>query len=196
MYIDKSIGFYLDDLAAKKASPGGGSAAALTAAIGTSLMMMTANYTPGEKASGISARVLKLDAKLRALVDEDVEAYGALVKGLKAVSGDDKKADELYKNAMVPPFSVCEITAECMDICRELVACGNKNLVTDTAAAVVLLDAAFWAAKYCAYINLKYIKDTGHIAKVHNALAALEGRIPRLKEEVLEMCEDIISGDE
>ena len=45
MYIDKPLKTYLEDLAAKQPTPGGGSAAALSAAIGVSLMTMSANYT-------------------------------------------------------------------------------------------------------------------------------------------------------
>ncbi|MBU0881617.1 MAG: cyclodeaminase/cyclohydrolase family protein, partial [Candidatus Omnitrophica bacterium] len=45
MYIDKTLKEYFDDLAAKKAAPGGGSASAAVAATGTSLMSMVANFT-------------------------------------------------------------------------------------------------------------------------------------------------------
>ena len=47
MYIKGSIETYLNDLAAKKSAPGGGSAAALQAATGAALMSMVANYTAG-----------------------------------------------------------------------------------------------------------------------------------------------------
>ena len=45
MYTKGSIETYLNDLAARKSSPGGGSAAALQAAIGAGLISMVANYT-------------------------------------------------------------------------------------------------------------------------------------------------------
>ena len=47
MYNERSLSDYLNDLAARRPAPGGGSAAALSAAIGASLMSMVANYTVG-----------------------------------------------------------------------------------------------------------------------------------------------------
>ena len=47
MYNEKPLRDYLNDLAARRPAPGGGSAAALSAAIGASLMSMVANYTAG-----------------------------------------------------------------------------------------------------------------------------------------------------
>ena len=202
MYIDRPLKEYLDDLGARKSTPGGGSAAALTAATGTGLMSMVANYTVGkseykkveEKAADVLLQIQKFDLKLRDLIDADVDAYKKLVAGLKSVSGDEAKSDELYKDAMESPFLVCEIAAKCMRLCLELAKIGNKNLITDTAIAAILFDAAFFAAKFNVYINLKYIKDTDYIAKIHNILMPLEDRMPNLKEEILEICEDAISG--
>lgn len=201
MYIDRPLKEYLDDLAAKTSTPGGGSAAALTAATGTSLMSMVANYTIGkpeyknveDRVADILAQVRKLDSQLRALIDKDIAAYKRLMDGLKGASGDDAKTDKLYQGAMEPPFEVCEISAKCMRLCLELARYGNKNLVTDTATAAILFDAAFFSAKFNVYINLKFIKDTDRIAKVHEVLVPLEENMPILKEEILEICEDAIS---
>ncbi|MFH1189835.1 MAG: cyclodeaminase/cyclohydrolase family protein [Candidatus Omnitrophota bacterium] len=200
MYINKPLKEYLDDLAAKKAAPGGGSAAALTGATGTSLMSMVANFTIGKpeykdvegKVAGILLETMKYDSELRALIDKDVDAYKRLSTALKGPSG--VKLEDLYKDAAEPPFLVCEITNKCIKLCRELAGCGNRNLVTDTAIAAILFEAAFFSAKFNVYINLKYVKDTDYIANIHRLLAGFEGEMPGLKEEILEMCEDAISS--
>jgi formiminotetrahydrofolate cyclodeaminase len=202
MYIDKPLKEYLDDLAARKSAPGGGSASALAAATGTSLMSMVANFTIGKleykdvegKVADILLETMKLDSELRALIDKDVDAYAKLSAALKGARLDGAKLEELYKDAAGAPFSVCEITGKCIRLCRELAECGNRNLVTDTATAAILLEAAFFSAKFHVYINLKYIKDMEYIAKIHDLLAALEKEMPKLKEEILEMCEDVISS--
>ena len=69
---------------------------------------------------------------------------------------------------------------------------GNKNLITDTAIAAIFLEGAFFSAKFNVYINLKYIKDIDFVGEVHKVLAPLEESMPVLKEEILEMCEEII----
>ena len=57
----------------------------------------------------------------------------------------------------MPPYEVCKISADCLKLCDELVICGNKNLITDTAIAAICLEGAFFSAKFNVYINLKYI---------------------------------------
>ena len=99
----------------------------------------------------------------------------------------------MYKEAMRPPYEVCKISAECLKLCEELVGRGNKNLITDTAIAAICLEGAFFAAKFNVYINLKYIKDMDFIGSIHKVLQPLEEELPKLKEEILEKCEDVIS---
>lgn len=201
MYLSGSIESYLDDLAAKKPAPGGGSAAALSAALGAALISMVANYTIGndkyaegrEAIADIYLKAEKARAVLQDLIDKDVDAYGKLSKGIKAHKKDADKLDELYRTAADVPLEACMITAECIKLCKELVRYGNKNLITDTATATVLLESAFFSAKYNVYINLKYIKDISYVERVHKALSPLEKELPELKEEILELCEEVIA---
>ena len=200
MYIDKPLHEYLDDLAARKPAPGGGSAAALQAATGSALMSMVANYTIGnpkykdceKKAAEVLKKSEDARKKLLGLIDADVEAYGKLSKALKETK-DAAKLEIAYKEALNPPCEVCRITAECLKLCGELVECGNKNLITDAAIAAIMLEGAFFAAKFNVYINLKYIKDMDFIGGIHKVLQPLEEELPKLKEEILEKCEDVIA---
>ena len=200
MYIDKTIKIYLDDLAAKKPAPGGGSAAALSAAIGVSLMSMVCNYTSGnfkykdceEKVADILVRCDNYRGELEGLVDEDIEVYNRLTAAIKESGDDDGKLEKFYKEAVSPPFRVCKIAAECLRLCKVIAECGNKNLITDIAIAAILLEGAVFSAKFNVYINLKYIKDMDYVGGIHSVLAPLEVEMPVLKEEILEMCEEVI----
>lgn len=202
MYIKGSIEAYLNDLAAKKPAPGGGSAAALQAATGVALMSMVANYTIGnpkykdseKNVSDILKKCEEARKKLMTLIDADVEAYTKLSKALKGPgAGGRGPVDEVYKEALKPPYEICKIAADCLKLCDKLAECGNKNLITDTAIAVICLEGAFFAAKYNVYINLKYIKDMDFIGRIHNVLQPLEEELPKLKEDILEKCEDVIA---
>lgn len=201
MYIDEPICKYLDDLAAKQPMPGGGSAAALSASIGASLLLMVANFTIGnpkyksveDKIAGIMPKIERFSAGLRDLIDGDVEAYNKLSRGIKQLKNDPSKLDEAYKEATSPVFEICRITSECLKLAGEIVEYGNVNLITDTAVAAILLEGAFFSAKFNVYINLKHIKDLEYIGKVHEILSPLEEEMPRLKEEILHKCEEVIS---
>ena len=199
MYIKGSIKAYLDDLAAKKPAPGGGSAAALSAAIGAGLISMVANYTAGnpaykasqDKIADILVRAENYRLELEALIDEDVDAYGKLSEGLKASGKNNGKVEALYKEALTPPFETCKIASECLKLCKTIAGCGNKNLITDVAIAAIILEGAFFSAKFNVYINLKYIKDMDYVGRIHGLLAPLEEELPGLKEEIIEMCEEV-----
>lgn len=49
MIKDSSIEQFLEDLAGKSSTPGGGSAAAVIGAMGAALVSMVANFTAGKK---------------------------------------------------------------------------------------------------------------------------------------------------
>jgi methenyltetrahydrofolate cyclohydrolase len=199
MYINKTVREYLDDLAAKKPAPGGGSAAALSAAIGVSLMSMAANYTVGNprykaneaRVADILVRVTQAKGELESLVDADVEKYDKLSKGLKELAKGSTELEKLYKEAAEAPLETCRIASDCLRLCRDLALMGNKNLITDTAIAAILLEGAFFSARYNVYINLKYIKDMDYVGRAHDILAPLEESLPKLKVEILEICEEI-----
>ena len=190
MYIKGSIENYLNDLAARKPAPGGGSAAALNAAIGAALMSMVSNYT--DSAQGILKKTESARKRLQVLIDADIEAYGKLSKAMKECK-DPAKLDASYREAAKPPYEVCKISAECLKLCEELAERGNKNLITDVATAAICLEGAFFAAKYNVYMNLKYIKDMDFIGEMHKVLQPLEEELPKLKEEILEKCEEVIA---
>jgi len=189
MYIKESIETYLNDLSARKPAPGGGSAAALNAAVGVSLMSMVANYTEGMQ--DILKKTEDARKKLQALVDADVETYGKLSKAMKECK-DPARLEISFKEAAKPPYEVCRLSTECLKLCKDLAERGNKNLITDVAIAAICLEGAFFAAKYNVYINLKYIKDMDFIGQMHKMLQPLEEEMPKLKEDILEKCEEVI----
>lgn len=201
MYIDRPLREYLDDLAARKPAPGGGSAAALAASLGASLLSMVLNYTVGnekykdvkEKVATILVKIEKSRKELQDLTDEDVAVYNKLAKALKQNKPDPDSLEVMRKEAADVPFKVCRISSECLKLCKEAAECGNENLITDSAIAAIMFEGAFLAAKFNVYINLKNIKDMEYIGQVHKILAPLEEEMPKLKEEILERCEDVIS---
>jgi len=200
-YLDSSIDGYLRDLAARKPAPGGGSAAALSASIGVALMLMSANYTKGNpkyKASDaamadIITKASVLEDALKVLIDKDVQAYELLVKLKTDAPQNNKEAiGKAYKEAAEVPFQICRMAAEALYLCKCLAEKGNKNLISDTATAAIMLEGAFFSAKYNVYLNLECVDDIVYIGNMHKVLSPLEEELPKLKEDILEICEDAI----
>jgi len=200
MYINEPLKTYLDDLAAKRPAPGGGSAAALSGAIGMGLISMSANFTVGNpkyksveaKAADLLVRSDGIRSRLQDLVDDDVDAYNKLSAVMKSGSATPSELEKGCKLAAQPPFDTCMACVEGLKLCADIVKWGNKSLMTDIAIAAILLEGGFFSAKFNVYLNLKYIKDLKYIEKIHKVLLPLEEKMPKLKVEILEKCEEII----
>ncbi len=142
---------YLDVLAKKEPVPGGGSAAALTGALGAALLCMVANYSKGKSQSKMVEkriqRILDQSEAIRKrfleLVDLDAEAYLNVVK-TKNASPREKKA--ALKGAQKVPQEVCRLSYKAVQLAPFLVQKGNKYLIGDVEAAIEMLMAAFNSA--------------------------------------------------
>src|SRR5258708_12167549 len=91
MYLDQPLKIYLDDLASAKPTPGGGSATALSCAMGAALASMVARLTLGkaeyagvqQEIESLVQRVESLRERFQQLIQEDIDAYGHLSASFK-----------------------------------------------------------------------------------------------------------------
>jgi formiminotetrahydrofolate cyclodeaminase len=161
-YKTQSLVKYVNDLAAKLPAPGGGSAAALNAAMAASLLSMVVNFTLGKPKYAVFEKELKAalvkSEKLRkqflVLVDLDVEAYR---------SGSIKKA-------LAVPFKLAGLCCQAVQLCPSLVVKGNVNLISDVGVAAVFLESAFVAACINVEINLKSLASARFTQKTRKEL--------------------------
>lgn len=178
MYANKTLKQYLDDLAAKKPAPGGGSAAALTAAMAASLISMVVNFTLGKpryaRYEDQLRRILEKSEKLRKefldLVDLDVTAYES----------------KNIRDALNVPFMVARLCFEGIKLCPVLIKKGNINLISDVAVAAVLFESGFVSAYFNVGINLSLLGDKVLAKKIKRELSGKQNsaRKIRLKTEV------------
>lgn len=186
MYKDSSLKQYLDDLAARLAAPGGGSAAAMNAALGASLISMVVNFTLGKPKYAEYERELKgmleISEKLRNeflnLVDMDVTAYQS----------------KDMRNALNVPFMVARLCFEAIKLCPELVKKGNVNLISDVQVAAELLESAFSAAAANVDINLKLINDKQLAKTVRKELDGKAKMVRKIRAHTEEKIGKIIRG--
>jgi len=185
-YKDETLKKYLDDLAAKLPVPGGGSAAALTAGLGASLISMVVNFTIGkpkyasfeEELKTILEKSGKLKEEFLRLVDLDVVAYES----------------KNIRDALDVPFMVCRLCFEAIKLCLPLIKKGNINLISDVAVAAILLESAFAAAYFNVEINLKSIDDKKLIKAVRKELMQKGRAITKIRLETEEKVGKIIRG--
>lgn len=185
-YKDESLNKYLDDLAAKLPAPGGGSAAALTAAMGASLISMVVNFTLGKakyaEYEKELKKILEKSEKLREeflnLVDLDVMAYKS----------------RHVRDALDVPLMVCRLCFEAILLCPALIKKGNINLISDVAVAAILLESAFASAYFNVEINLKSINDKKLTKGIKKELTQKQNSLKKIRLQTEVKVGKIIRG--
>ena len=149
---------YLEVLSQKKPVPGGGSAAALTAALGAALLSMAANYSLGRdhpegvdrKLKALLKKTETIRKRLCKLIDLDAQAYLKVVETRKASLVQRQQA---LKKAREVPGEVCRLCYQAVHLAPYLIEKGNRYLISDVEGGVEMLLAAFKAAKANVEIN-------------------------------------------
>lgn len=200
MLTQKPVNTFLEELASSAPAPGGGSAAALGAAIGAALVSMVANLTVGKKKyADVQAdiqRILGQSEALRhkcaRLLEDDVAAYTQVSKGYKMPRDTDEQKhartaaiQDALKGATAVPMELAETCVEILELCPESAEKGNVLAVSDVGVAALMAEAALRAAALNVWINLGSIKDEAFVTKEGARLdALLEGKA-ELKERIL-----------
>lgn len=181
----------LDRFASPEPTPGGGSAAAFAGALGASLVAMvcampkTRTGTPEERErlDAAGAAAANTGRRLRELIDEDTQAYDAVVAGYRLPkSTDAEKA--LRKEAIATAMrAATEVPVETATACiavlmaaRVAASDGNPNAASDAQTASALAWAAFQGAAANVRINAGSAGDRGREALSTVERLAAQGR--------------------
>ena len=170
---DETIGKYLDDLADRIPAPGGGAVAALHAAQAAGLVAMVARYTTGEKYtehSEVVERILLRAEELRGeaseLAEQDAAAFGAVADAYRLPrSTDDERAARSAAiagsllAAARPPAAVIVVADYLVALTQDLLPIGNRNVISDVAAAAEAARAAAATARVNVEVNLGGVRD-------------------------------------
>jgi len=201
MYILEPIKQYIDDLAARQSTPGGGSAAALSGALGTALLEMVCNFTIGnerykEFADEAQENLIYLEnirGRFSELIDRDVEVYAAIRSAFKI--RDKKVIDKALKKGYYISLNICELSRDGMRPGLVLADKGSVNLITDVGCGAELLNAAFNSSVFNAEINLKGMDDKVFVSRERSVLKALRGETAGLYQDVISQSKKRMEGE-
>jgi formiminotetrahydrofolate cyclodeaminase len=199
MIQDMSIQQFLDALASKSSTPGGGSAAAIMGAMGAALASMVCNLTIGKKNyEAVSAEHKamleeseKLRRRLMGMVKADVDVFDQVMAayGMPKDTEVQKQAraeaiQTALKAATDVPLECACACAEIVRLCRPLAEKGNKNVISDAGVAVLAAYAALRSAALNVYINIGGIKDEAFVKDRERQLNEALSGLDNLTEEV------------
>ncbi|MCX6364455.1 MAG: cyclodeaminase/cyclohydrolase family protein [Actinobacteria bacterium] len=180
IYCTEPLQVYLDDAAADKPAPGGGSVSACAGALGAALVAMVCNLTLGrEKFAAVETEMTTLVAasaaargRLEQLLQEDTTAYNGVITAYKMPkeSAEEQAArsqaiqDGLIIAADVP-LEICRVAVEVCRLSKVAAGLGNPHAVTDAGIGAILGEAAVVGAALNVRINLGSIKDQAYVTK-------------------------------
>ncbi len=188
---------FLDAVAAKTPTPGGGAVAALVAALGASLTQMVAGLTIGKKkyesvkieAENILNHARSLQQQLTLAIAEDVEAFDNLMATWR-----NKELEEAYKAVAIEeatiyagevPLKVAQLSLEVANLAQEITQIGNKNAITDAATAAIMARAAAQAATLNVKVNATGLNDQDLVAEWTAELDSINAETAVIVENVL-----------
>ena len=196
---DKPVKLFLEELSSSAPAPGGGSVAALSGALGASLVSMVCNLTIGKKKyadvqediASLLEQSKELRLRLADLLEEDVQVFTRVSQAMKMPRDtEEQKAartatmQEELKAATDVPMRVAEACVSVMDLCRPAAEKGNVNAVSDAGVAILMAEAGLRGAALNVLINLGWIKDKAFVEANQARLDALLEDKPALRDEV------------
>ena len=197
---DLSIREFLSKTASGSPVPGGGSIAALSAAIAASLSEMVAHLTIGKK--GFEAKEEQMNDIVEAAaeyrnklikdIDRDADSYNDVLTAFRLPKGNEQEdkirkqaIQDAFKKASLVPLDVAKNAFKIIELADGVVKHGNKNAVTDGAVAVMMARTAVLSALYNVKINLSSIKDVDFVERIRKDITSLESEIKNKEREIL-----------
>jgi formiminotetrahydrofolate cyclodeaminase len=178
---DLTLKQFLEKTAANEALPGGGSSAALSAALATALTEMVAGLTIGKKKYvAVEERMKQIAAEMSANrvhlvndIDRDADAYRLVMDAYRMpketeaeIALREEKIEEASKIASLVPMEVAERAYNLLDTMIEVLETGNRNAMTDGLVGLMICRTAIMGALLNVRTNLGGIRDKAFVAEM------------------------------
>jgi formiminotetrahydrofolate cyclodeaminase len=179
---------FVEQIASSAPIPGGGSAAAVAAALAAGLVAMVAGlstdrptyarFAATHERAGGAGRALA--AHLLELADEDAAAYGAFAAALKLPRATDEEKAARSATIRAAAVTAAAVPLRTLEACRDLVVASealagrsNRNAASDLAVASRLAEAAAHGAAENVMVNLPALADEDRADELRGRVATL-----------------------
>jgi formiminotetrahydrofolate cyclodeaminase len=138
---------FLEELAARQPTPGGGSVAALSGALAAGLVSMAAEFS---RKRDVSEQARTLLDTLTHLIDRDAKAFAA---------GDLREATQVPLQTAKHSYAVLKLAGALLESC-------NPKVITDIGVAAKMAESAVRGAMLNVEVNLLSIGDEDYKREV------------------------------
>lgn len=172
--IHTSIDAFLDRLASREATPGGGSAAAIMGAMGAALVSMVCNVSFGKKGCESAEAELRqllaecesLRKRLADMVALDIRAFDGLLAAYRQPKSTEEEKAKRSVAIQTNLKRATEVPLDCVRTCASVIRfahraseLGYREVVSDGGVGVLAAHAAARSAALNVFINAPALKD-------------------------------------
>ncbi|MWC27666.1 cyclodeaminase/cyclohydrolase family protein [Paenibacillus sp. MMS18-CY102] len=207
---DSSIRVFLQQAGSPAPTPGGGSVAALIAALGASMATMVGNLSQGGKYAPIQPQIVEVIEMMASLTTEceelhhaDITCFNYYMEALKLPKVTDEEA--LIRNQAIHEAAIhaIDVPLRLIEVCKAGIICthriaesSNKNVISDLGIGAILFEAAAQSASLTVEINLNSLQDLLLKRQYASKLSLWISEIENLKNETLQIARNrIMHGD-
>ena len=193
---------FIEEINARSSAPGGGSASAAIAAIGSGLGAMVAKLTYGvrkfEHLDGAMRKIIpplhETTLALIPMIDADTNAFNDYVEAIrlpKSTEAEQKARFEAMqaglKKAIEVPLTTMRLGDKAWDSMVEVATHGNLASKSDVQVGARALEVGIWGAYQNVLINMIDIKDPVFIKEKTAEAETLKDRARQMCDKVLEI---------
>ena len=205
--LDTTCEKFLEELASKQPTPGGGAASALCGATAAALTAMLGNLTAGKAGSEANDKMAleiiiaadRLRLELAQLADDDAAVFNKFMEAYKMPKATD--TEKAMRTAAIGqaaiaaaevPMQIANKSLEVLKLARRLIVFGNPNAISDGTVSALMARAALRSALYNVKINLGLIKDDEYVAAARAKMQQLEAKAMEIEAFVLARTDEVL----
>jgi methenyltetrahydrofolate cyclohydrolase len=155
--VEQPLGRFLEEVAAAKPAPGGGTSAGFACALAAALVEMAARLARASISEDGPERARDLRGRALELAERELTSYEAVLAALRLPADDPdrgQRVEAALTEASGPPLAIAEAAAETAVLAIEVARASTPSVRGDALTGAVLAEAAAAAAASLVEINL------------------------------------------
>ncbi len=196
---DLSLSRFSEEVASKKATPGGGSVSAYMGALAAGLASMVARITISKKevvqeSDRLEELVTKgedLRQRFLGLVGEDAESFDAVIQAFKLPKDKPDARRKAIKEATMKaaeiPLRTLESSIEVLRLSKEVAKHGTTNALSDVTTSMAAAQGAIEGAASNVLTNLDALDDNPYVNQTRSRVSELRKEGLQLEQQIQEL---------
>ncbi|WP_163859812.1 cyclodeaminase/cyclohydrolase family protein [Paenibacillus elgii] len=205
---NRTVGEFVQEAGSAEPTPGGGSVAALAAALGASMASMASRLSQGEAFAALQTSVgevletmNRLTGACEELLEADIRAFEEYMRALKLPKESEEERaarrsaiDEAAASATAVPLRLMQVCLEGLRAAERIAEGCNKHVVSDLGIGALLFEASAQSAGLTVRINLSSLRNADLAAQYDRQVSAMLQEAEALKTQVLRTVHSRIAG--